>query len=141
MFVCLKLKSVKGLNEILSKNLESLRQSYADKILKELPPLPTITSHNLETRNREYASLSHQADELMKVNANFSRLKIDSKSCSSFSLSIIRYSLILKRVYMNMASVEAVNLKESNEKKSNKISHKAELKDAFFSFDKVIDRD
>jgi hypothetical protein len=39
---------------------------------------------------------------------------------------------------MTLAGVEAVNLKDSNEKKAKKISNKAEIKDAFLSYNKVI---
>ncbi len=68
----MKLKTAKNMNEILNKNLDTLRQSYADKILNELSPLPKVNDKDSELKNKEYVTLSRQADELMKV---FSFLK------------------------------------------------------------------
>ena len=103
-----EVKMLKGINHMLNKNLEALRESYTNKLLGELEPLPKNAVQGsdelVSLKNKDYLSLMRQTEDL------------------------------IKRVYLTLASIEAVNLKVGDAKK---FSSKTEIKDSFYTYAKV----
>ncbi len=63
------MKSLRSINQILNKNLDTLRESYTNKLLGELEPLPknSPADDTASTKSKDYMSLTKQTDDLLKV--------------------------------------------------------------------------